>query len=271
MHELHWTTVLDMITTLAQSPRLGVFADFDGTLSPFTHYPAIPDISPRNRALLIAFAAKLPVVSVISGRSASELRDLIKLDLQNIRYVGNHGLEYLRGTELIVVEAAKTWEAKLTGFLQDLEKLPRIEGSRYQHKRITMSIMYRATDDPKAARGKILQMLEQVNGPYGFVFSEGHAIWEIKPPIAFNKGTAITAMIDEFQLDGAIFLGDDITDIAGLDAVRKLRDSGRIKGLAVAVYGERDVPEVRAAADVTARDVTDVEALLSWLHDHLPT
>jgi hypothetical protein len=76
-------------------------------------------------------------------------------------------------------------------------------------------------------------------------------------------------MIDEFKLDGAIFLGDDITDIAGLDTVRQLRDAGKIAGLSVAVYGERDVPEVRAAADVTARDVTDVEALLGWLYDHL--
>jgi len=268
MPELHWMAARDTLTALANLPRLGLFADFDGTLSPFTHYPAIPDITPRNRELLIAFAERLPIVSVISGRGAPELRDFIKLP--DVRYVGNHGLEYLRGDELVVVDAAKAWETKLTGFLHDLEQLPHIEGSRYQHKRITMSIMYRATKDPKAARQQILKMIEQVNGPYGFVFSEGHAIWEVKPPIAFNKGTAIAAMIDEFQLNGAIFLGDDITDVAGLDTLRQLRERGKVSSLAVGVYSERDVPEIRAAADVMARDVTDVEALLGWLLDCLP-
>ena len=268
MPELHWTAALDTLTTLAKLPRLGIFADFDGTLSPFTHFPAIPELSPRNRQLLIKFAERLPVVSVISGRGAPELRELV--NLPNIRYVGNHGLEHFRGDELIVVEAAKKWETKLNGFMRDLEALPPIEGARYQHKRITTSIMYRATDDPQIARKQILKMIEGINSPYGFVFSEGHNIWEIKPPIAFNKGTAIAAMIDEFQLDGAIFLGDDITDISGLEAVRHCRDEGRINGLSIAVYSERDLPEVRAAADVIAQDVTDVEALLSWVHDQLP-
>ena len=269
MADLHWTAATDRLAALAQTARLGLFADFDGTLSPLTPYPAIPDLSPRNRELLIAFAARLPIVSVISGRGAADVRDYVRLP--TVRYVGNHGLEYLRGDDLVVVEAAKEWEAKLSGFLHDLEQFPVPPGARYQPKRITMSIMYRATANPVEARQHIRAMLERINGPYGFSFSEGHTIWEVKPPIAFDKGTAIAALIDEFTLDGAIFLGDDITDISGLETVCRYRDTGHLRqGLAVAVNGERDLPEVRAAADVVASSVTDVEALLGWLYDHLP-
>jgi trehalose-phosphatase len=252
---------------LAQAERFGLFSDFDGTLCSFVPYPHTPAMTPRMRELLAAFTERLPVVGIISGRTAIDLRNLV--NLPNVQYSGNHGLEFLRGDELVVHDAARPYEAQLAAFARDLGE-PAIPGVRYYLKRTTMSISYRAAEQREQTRQQLLERLEQVNMSYGLALSEGHTLWEVKPPIAFNKGTALAAFIDEFHLDAAIFLGDDYTDISALEMMRKLRDSGQIKGLAVAVQGEWNVPAVRQAADVLARDVADVETLLGHLYNNLP-
>ncbi len=267
MAEIHWQTQTAALTEIAQSPRFGLFSDFDGTLCQFVAFPAMPQISERIHTRLEAFSARLPLVAVLSGRAAPELRDLV--GLAHVMYVGNHGLEALRDGQLVVIEDAARWEERLSAFAHDLGQ-PTIPGVIYQPKRITMSITYRATAEPIKARVQLLEHLERVNEPYGFALSEGHTLWEIKPPIAFNKGTALADLVDEFKLDAAIFLGDDRTDIPALERVRALRETGRIKGMAIAVRGDADVPTVRQAADVFAYDVDDVAALLDWLYDHLP-
>ncbi len=267
MTTLHWTSRLDDLMAIARSQRFGLFSDFDGTICTFVPYPNTPTLTPRIRELLTAFAERLPVVGLLSGRAAADLRDLVALPA--LRYNGNHGLESLRDDELVVIDDARAWESQLAAFMRDLGE-PTIPGVSYHPKRITLSITYRAAGHPEHTRQQILEQLQQVNARYGFALSEGHTLWEIKPPIAFNKGTALAAMIDEFQLDATIYLGDDRTDIHALEMVRQLRDAGQIKGLAVAVQNEQDVPAVRQAADVLARDVSDVETLLGWLYDHLP-
>lgn len=267
MTTIHWLSRLDDLTAIAHARRLGLFSDFDGTLCAFVVYPNKPTVTPRVRELLIAFAERLPVVGLLSGRMAADLRDLV--GLPQLRYNGNHGLETLRGDDLVVVDGAQEWEAPLAAFVRDLGT-PTIPGVAYHPKRITMSVTYRAAGHYERTRQQLRERLEQINAAYGFVLSEGHTIWEVRPPIAFNKGTALAALIEEFQLDAAIFLGDDRTDIPALTMLRTMRDSGQMKGMAVAVQGEMDAPEVIDAADVVAHDVNDVETLLGWLYDHLP-
>ena len=267
MTAIHWMSRLDELAAIAHSQRLGLFSDFDGTLCTFVAYPNQPTLTPHMRELLSAFADRLPIVGLLSGRMATDLRDLV--GLSHLHYNGNHGLESLRGDALVVVDAAREWEAPLAAFVRDLGT-PTIPGVAYHPKRITMSVTYRAAGERERTRQQLRERLEQVNAAYGFVLSEGHTIWEVRPPIAFNKGTALAALIKEFQLEAAIFLGDDRTDIPALTTVRELRNAGQIKGLAVAVQGEVAVPEVITAADVVARDVSDVETLLGWLYDHLP-
>src|SRR5579859_3116057 len=133
----HWTTRSEDLAALIRAQRFGLFSDFDGTLCSFVPYPHAPTITPRIRELLRAFAARLPVVGLLSGRGAIDLRNLVQLS--NVQYSGNHGLETLHGDELIVIAPAQTWEAQLTAFARDLGD-PTIPGVSYHPKRVTMSI-----------------------------------------------------------------------------------------------------------------------------------
>ncbi len=267
MQNAHWTIVTDQLLDIVQQPRFGLLSDFDGTLAVFRPYPEMPHMTARNEELISALSQRLPVVSLISGRAALELENVVQLP--NIAYVGNHGLEALRNGEVVMVEAAREWEERLNGFYHELGE-PTIPGVRHQHKRITMSITYRQAEKPEQVRLQLLEKLQKVNQKYGFALSEGRTIWEIKPPIDANKGTAIAALIEEHKLDSAIYLGDDYTDVPAFESVKALRDAGRIKGLTIAVLGETDIPVVRDTADVIANSVFDVESVLTWILEHLP-
>jgi trehalose-phosphatase len=79
-------------------------------------------------------------------------------------------------------------------------------------------------------------------------------IWEIRPAIAWDKGSALRWFMDrcEIPTTATAFLGDDITD---LDAFRELPDGWTFSvGDALA-----------SAAHVRVRDPADVAVLLEWM------
>ncbi len=266
MANAHWTAEQDDLRAIISAPRFGLLSDFDGTLSEFRPYPDRPQMTDRNVELLVALAARLPLVALLSGRGARELQKIVQLP--GIAYIGNHGMEELREDRVIVTPAAHDWEDRLSAFVRELGE-PTIPGVHYQPKGITMSIMYRHAHQPTEARLQILERLQQVNEKFGFTFFEGKSIWEVRPPIEADKGTALAALIEEYQLDSALFLGDDVTDVAGMQMLKHLREDGRVKGLAIGVMGDVEVAAVRETADVLADNVEDVEKLLDWVLNNL--
>src|SRR3989338_7452407 len=75
-----------------------LFLDFDGTLSPIEDTPAKATI-PKETIKLLKGLSRQPQFKlvIISGRALKDLKKRIALD--NIIYVGNHGLE-LEGPKL---------------------------------------------------------------------------------------------------------------------------------------------------------------------------
>ena len=87
-----WSDIAEQLT---HSDKLILLLDFDGTLTPIVRRPELVVLNESTRKLLRDLA-ELPslVVSVISGR---EISDLIKLvDVDNLLYAGNHGLQVRR-------------------------------------------------------------------------------------------------------------------------------------------------------------------------------
>jgi trehalose 6-phosphate phosphatase len=269
MTKPHWTTQTDQLRAIIHAPRFGILTDFDGTLCNFRPYPEMPRMSPRNADLIRKLAERLPLVALISGRGADELQTVADIPGASVVYVGNHGLEELVNGQIIVAPEALEWAHRLNAFYEELGE-PILPGVRHQHKRVTMSVTYRMAENPAQVRLRLKEKLDHVNQKYGFLLHEGRTIWEVKPNIPLDKGTAITRLIDEYGLNGAIFLGDDLTDVPALQAIRTLRDSHRIHGLAVGVLGETDVPLVQDNADVLARSVEEVENIFAWILDNLP-
>jgi trehalose-phosphatase len=69
-----------------------LFLDYDGTLTPIAARPEMAVLSSPVREILKQISQhSLFKLAIITGRSLSDIRVLV--GLENITYVGNHGLE----------------------------------------------------------------------------------------------------------------------------------------------------------------------------------
>lgn len=79
---------------VGKDDKLALLLDFDGTLSPLAPHPDLAEIDPDSEAALKNLAVNPNLyLAIISGRSAEDAREKVKLEL--ITYAGNHGLEII--------------------------------------------------------------------------------------------------------------------------------------------------------------------------------
>jgi len=266
----HWRTQEAQLCALLGASRFGVISDFDGTLSPFTETPDAARIAPANAAALDRLLALGVPVALLSGRSAGDLR--ARFTRPALTYVGNHGLDYWNGTATELAAAARPWRVALEAVLTALPLFadPAII---IENKGVTATLHYRATVDRAAASATIEAAVRPLCARYGLVLNAGNQIWEIKPPLALNKGTALATIVVEQGLDGVLFLGDDTTDLLAMAELRRLRaprgaGAAPLRGLAVGVLHGDDTPiELAELCDIVASDTTDVARLFDWLAD----
>ena len=265
MEAPHWSLGRDRIREVVNVPRLGVLADFDGTLSHFTLDPMVSKPEPANVAALDALADAGVILALVSGRPVASLHD--RLPRSYLTYHGSHGLDYWDGSAARLNVEAQPWEAPFQALLAEFGTPPE-SGVVIENKRATGSVHYRQAPDPAAARESLYQRLKPLADKHGFMLSEGRWIWEIHPPITLNKGTSVRALIAQFALDGAIFLGDDITDLSAIDAIHELAATTGLRGLAVGVRQPDGGPvEVRERVDLLVESPDEVAALLRYIYD----
>jgi trehalose 6-phosphate phosphatase len=251
-----------LLKDLMSRKRWGLVSDMDGTLSHIVPRPADAQVTRRNRELLAAFKDRLPLVAIISGRGAADLSQ--RVGLPGLVYVGNHGLERFADSRIEVAPEAAPYRQPLEAALA--EAAPHlVDGMEIEDKGATASIHYRRAADPAAVKKALKPLLKDLTKKYGLKLFDGRMIFELRPPVEINKGTALRRLIEDFDLDGALFLGDDTTDADALRVAQSLRAEGRCYALGVGVESDGTPPEVLDSADFLAASVDDVESFLAWL------
>lgn len=247
----------------ARGGRLGVFTDFDGTISFFAPRPDLARIDPRCHDALAVLAPLLPVTGVVSGREVAALHALV--GLPELFYGGSHGLtSWYRGEETVEPGAAGLEdlvlpaEADLAAALTGLHV-------RFERKRFGLAIHYRDDPDPAAARAAILTAITRSPAASAFVVHEGARVVELAPPLGASKGMMLRALRVHFGLTALVFFGDDITDADGFRTIRELRAKGEVQGWAVAALHPETAAEARALADAAVPAVTGVADALEQL------
>jgi trehalose 6-phosphate phosphatase len=115
----------------------------------------------------------------------------------------------------------------------------------------------------------IEETLESLAATHGLVLTSGRMIFELRPPIRLDKGTAVTRLARERGLKVALYLGDDRTDIDAFLAIRRMREQSERLGFAVAVNHHEAPAELRTAADVVLPAIDEVPRFLRWLLDRV--
>jgi trehalose 6-phosphate phosphatase len=226
--------------------------------------------TPASAAALVALIRRGATVALVSGRTAADLRT--RFAHPAVLYYGNHGLEYWQEDAVQIVPEARPWVAPLRDLLAELT-VPADSGIVVENKGVTASVHYRAAADPPAAGAMLAAQLQPLCARFGLRLSAGNRIWELKPPVALDKGTATRAIVRARQLDGVLFCGDDTTDLTAMAALRQLRADGELPlALVVGVVHRQDTPPgLLEQSDCTANGPDDVAGLLAWLAARLPT
>ncbi|MCE2465660.1 MAG: trehalose-phosphatase [Dehalococcoidia bacterium] len=234
----------------------------DGTLSELVSNPEDSEVSPHIRDPLQELCGKLHLVAVITGRSALQARRIVAID--DLLYVGNHGLEQLRNGELSVPVGVQPHLQPLNDLKLVLQSELAIPGVSFEDKGVSFAIHYRNAPDPEAAGLQVQEAIDREGGG-AFRLVPGKMVINILPPVHLTKGTAVHDLAEGHGLEAAMYIGDDLTDLDAFRAVDDLVNDGRCEGLKIGVVGADAPREIADEADYTLGSVGEVGWFLDWL------
>jgi len=199
-----------------------LFLDLDGTLIDIAPTPDSVVVEPGVVASLIAARSALSgALAIVSGREVAVIDAL--LAPARLPAAGCHGAEFRADPALPAmplgpsppahVVARAQYEADATGLL--LERKP-----------TSMVLHFRQAPEREAQALRIARGLAAELGP-GFELLPSHMAFELRPA-GIDKGQAVTRLMRSPPFRGRIpfFLGDDVTDEAGIAAARSLGGDG---------------------------------------------
>ncbi len=204
--------------------RPAIFLDYDGTLTPIVDDPAAAELAPPMRERLRAVARHC-LVAVISGRDLADVRQ--RVDLPGLYYAGSHGFEIVGpGGSSVRLEKGEQYLPALDRAHDELQRrLGDIDGLLLERKRFSLAVHYRRCA-PDRVEG-IEQAVDEVAEAQGLRRSEGKKLFELQPPVEWDKGHAVRWLMELLEVDPArtppLYIGDDRTDE---DAFRALADDG---------------------------------------------
>lgn len=245
----------DILDHLGRGP--GIFTDYDGTLTPIVDDPAQALLDPEVRDTLRALAAVVPV-AVVSGRDLADVEGLV--GIEGMVCAGSHGFD-ISGPGLRLQHPAAV------ALLPDLEQaeaalraeLDELGGVTVERKRFAVAVHTRRASEPERARAR--EVAARVAGGLpGLEIQDGKEIRELRPAVDWDKGKAISYLVDAFgTVTVPLYLGDDTTDE---DAFRHLAAHG---GIGVRV----DDDPGETAATYVLHDTGEAAEFLARLATHL--
>ena len=261
------TPLAEAITPLRADPgRAAVLLDVDGTLAPIVRHAEDAHVPEPTRAELIKIAKRYGLVACVSGRRAATARQIVSLG--SITYVGNHGAEVLRGgaSRLELDPEVAPWLEPLRRFVERVwsRELHRLR-VRLEDKEVIFGFHWRGAPDEAAAEAALRDVAAGAEQE-GFVTHWGRKVLEIRPPVELNKGRGITRLLVGADVDVALYVGDDRTDLDAFAGLRDLVASGRLESsICVGVRSEETPAELEAEADLLVDGPSGVRALLAAL------
>jgi trehalose 6-phosphate phosphatase len=258
---------LEALAPLRESPaRAAIFLDIDGTLAPIVDQPSDARVPERTRQLLSTLARRYGAVACVSGRRASEARALVGVG--SISYLGSHGTELLRAgsPEPVLDPALEDWRGRMNEFGRHAETadLRRLR-VRLEDKGPILAFHWRGAPDQEAARAAIDALATKAESA-GLRTHWGRKVLEVRPPVRIDKGMGIRSFLDGHDVDSAMYVGDDATD---LDAFRMLdqlvKDGALAHAIKVGVRSEEGPEAIVDDADLVLDGTGGVIELLELL------
>jgi trehalose 6-phosphate phosphatase len=220
---------------VAVADRLLVALDFDGTLSPIVDDPEVALIHERAGTVLVALSARVRTIAVLTGRPARQVLALGGLDVvgdeigesgRELVVLGQYGNERWTSSGRRVVSPKPP--AGLASLIGDLPRLLRRAGATDaggEEKGLAVAVHTRRAADPAGAFERLLPILTEAAADRHLSVEPGRFVIEVRAG-GMDKGIALRGLIDQYDIGGVVFVGDDLGDVPAFDAVRDLRAEG---------------------------------------------
>ncbi len=223
-----------------------LFLDVDGTLLELADSPGGVSVDAHLMPLLERLGrAAGGALALVSGRTIQNLDDL--LGSARMPVAGLHGCERRDATGHLHV--APIAREQLSDVRAGIERLvARHPGLLLEDKGAGLALHFLKARELEHELRAEVALLAAPLVPR-FTILDGHAVIEVKPA-AHTKDSAVTAFMEEAPFRGRqpVFIGDDVTDYGGFEAVRRFEG-----GLAIAVgprvKSEWWLPDPRAVRD----------------------
>ena len=259
---------LETLKKLLQRKPFGLITDMDGTISPIPHNFLQTPIPPPTLPQLTALVSHFDVLAIVSGRTSEAVKDIV--NIEGIKYIGHYGMEQWDNNQAILHPDAGAYVPSMRALAKELEPLRSIKGLIIQDKWATISIHYHMSPQPEIVKQQILDLL--MKSPYikNLLIMDEKTNIGIVPRVSIDKGTAVTNLIQQHNLKGAIYLGDDIGDAPAFRAIRMAKRNRGFDGLAILVTGAETSQDMLDEIDCTLDGLQETVTLLQWLVDNSP-
>ncbi len=216
---------------MLETPRLNIpidelclFVDADGTLIEIAERPE----NARPTAAIVSILDSLyfrldGALAIVSGRRVEDI-DRLFAPLR-LPASGIHGAQ-LRTTANGPIVDGQAPELPPRTVSAILAIAGRYSGVFVEDKGKALAVHWRAAPSAQASLRLELDKLV-AEQPADLALMEGHCVFEIKSP-ATSKGEAVRALMAAPPFSGRLplFIGDDVTDIAGIAAAKELGGAG---------------------------------------------
>jgi len=205
-------------------------------------------------------------VACVSGRRAATARRIVSLG--SIAYVGNHGSELLRpgALEAEIEPGVAAHGRRVRAFAERAwtDELHRLR-VRAEDKEVIAAFHWRGAPDEDAAEAAVRDLAEAAEAE-GLATHWGRKVLEVRPPVAMDKGRGIQWLLRGADVDVALYVGDDRTDIDAFRGLREEASGGRLgTAVCIGVRSDETPAELEAEADVLVDGPRGVRDLLHAL------
>lgn len=212
--------------TAAMLRDASLLLDFDGTLVGLCDRPDAVVVDPPLTRLLERLVETLSGrVAIVTGRSLMQIEALLGPVAGDLALCGSHGAELRLGGITERPERPLALDEAATSFRAFAEDKP---GMIVEIKTLGVALHYRTAPDHAADADALAGRLGH---RLGLAVQHGKMMVELRSPGA-SKGTGIVRLMAQAPLDAGlpVFVGDDVTDEDGFEAVRDMGGHGILVG-----------------------------------------